>query len=70
MSYNFTKQQLEELAVEPNWLKRYSITTGRMVDNTKYQKVTGKSNKKIIVDEAEGSGIVFKDELTAMGKEK
>lgn len=70
MLSNFTKEELKQLAVEPNWLKLYSITTGRMIDNEKYQKVTARSNKKIIVDEAEGSGIVYKDELTAMGKEK
>ncbi len=64
----FSTQELEELAVEASWLKLYSKTTGKMVDNTRYQKVTAKSNKKIVIDEAQGSGIVFKDELTAMGK--
>jgi len=66
----FSTQELKELAVESNWLKLYSKTTGKMVDNKRYQKVTARSNKKIIVDEAQGSGIVFKDELTVMGKEK
>jgi len=64
----FSTQELKELAVEPSWLKLYSKTTGRMVDNEKYQKVTARSSKKIIVDEAQGSGIIYKDELTTMGK--
>ena len=68
MLSNFTEQELKELAIEKSWLRRYSITTGRMVDNKKYQKATARSSKKIIVDQTQGSGIVYKDELTTMGK--
>lgn len=64
----FTEKQLKELATEDNWLKRCQMTTGKMVDNEKWKKVRAKSNKKIVVDEATDTGIVYKDELTTMGK--
>lgn len=66
----FTEQQLKELAVEPSWLKLYSNTTGRMVKPFKTSKLSVLAFKKKSKVNDEGSGIVFKDELTAMGKEK
>ena len=58
----FSKDELEELAVEPNWLVRYAKTTAKMVEpfvekKKKKQAFTGQSKA------AGGAGIIIKGEM-------
>lgn len=63
---NFSREELKELATESNWLKLYSITTGRMVEPLKIYKVVKKPSKAELNEVK--SGIVYEGELTTMGK--
>ena len=70
----FSTEELKQLALEPSWLKRYCMTTGKMVISVKQSIKLRQAEEPEFVSPAvfpfprnEKSGIVIKGEMVTNG---